>query len=188
MVSSIGVIENVQQSCSIDFKVPGDLVYVIGETKDECGGSEFYNLYGEIGSKSPKVDAKHARKLYEKMYEMHTSEMFSACSSIEKGGLLTTIAKMSIAGCRGVEIDLTNIPGEDLPFEKKCYSESQMRFIVSIDPAKQETFENGLQGFSVKKIGEVKGDNTFVVKDDETIISTTVEELDMRYKQRFGSY
>ena len=188
MVSSIGVIENVQQSCSIDFKVPGDLVYVIGETKDECGGSEFYNLYGEIGSKSPKVDAKHARKLYEKMYEMHTSEMFSACSSIEKGGLLTAVAKMSIAGCWGVEIDLINIPGEDLPFEKKCYSESQMRFIVSIDPAKQEIFENGLQGFSVKKIGEVKGDNTFVVKDDETIISTTVEELDMHYKQRFGSY
>ncbi len=188
MISSIGVIENVQQSCSIDFKIPGDLVYIIGETKDECGGSEFYNLYGEIGSKSPKVDAKHARKLYEKMYEMHTKGIFSACSSIERGGLLTAIAKMSIAGCRGVEIDLTNIPGEDLPFEKKCYSESQSRFIVSIDPTKKESFENGLQDFEVKKIGEVKEDMIFMVKGSGTTISTTVEEMNRHYKQRFGSY
>ena len=125
---------------------------------------------------------------YEKMYEMHTKGIFSACSSIEKGGLLTAVAKMSIAGCWGVEIDLINIPGEDLPFEKKCYSESQSRFIVSIDPTKKESFENGLQDFEVKKIGEVKEDMIFMVKGSGTTISTTVEEMNRHYKQRFGGY
>jgi phosphoribosylformylglycinamidine synthase len=188
MISSIGVIEDIHHSCSVDFKIPGDIVYVVGETKDECGGGEFYNLYGEIGSKSPKVDAEQARKLYERMYEMHTKKMFSACSSVERGGLLIAIAKMSIAGQLGAEIDLTNVPGEELSSEKKFYSESQSRFVVSIDPANKEIFKKSMQGFSIKNIGEVKEDETFTVKDSETVISTTVEEMDKHYKQRFKDY
>ena len=71
---------------------------------------------------------------------------------------------------------------------KKCYSESQSRFIVSIDPTKKESFENGLQDFEVKKIGEVKEDMIFMVKGSGTTISTTVEEMNRHYKQRFGGY
>ena len=75
-----------------------------------------------------------------------------------------------------------------LSSEKKFYSESQSRFVVSIDPANKEVFKKSMQGFSIKNIGEVREDRTFTVRDSETIISTTVGEMDKHYKQRFKDY
>ena len=75
-----------------------------------------------------------------------------------------------------------------LSSEKKFYSESQSRFVVSIDPANKEVFKKSMQGFSIKNIGEVKEDETFTVKDSETVISTAVEEMGKHYKQRFKDY
>ena len=187
LISSIGVIEDVKNTTTMDFKIPGDLVYVIGKTKDECGGSEFYHVYGKIGTKTPKVDAKKARKLYEKMYEMQKKGMFSACASIGKGGLLITLAKMAIAGQLGVKVDVSKLA--DLPVEKIFYSESQSRFIVTIDPKNKEEFEKNMKDFDITKIGVVREDREFIIKNNEKeIIKNDVKILETIYKERFKDY
>lgn len=181
MVSSLSVIDDVQKTCTIDFKADGDLVYVIGETRDECGGSEFYHAFGKTGANSPKVDAKSARRLYEKMRELHESKLLSACASVGAGGLGLTLAKMSIAGGLGAQIDLAQI---DLPVEKALYSETQSRFIVTVFPKDREKFEEMMQGFFTREIGRVGG-NEFRISD---VLSTSVSDLEQVYKKRFGGY
>ncbi|MBA2869255.1 AIR synthase-related protein [Methanococcus maripaludis] len=188
MMSALGVIDNVDNTNSMDLKLKDDLIYVIGETKDECGGSEFYHAFGEVGGKSPKVDAKSARRLYEKMYELSQKGIFSSCASVAAGGLVITLAKMAISGCLGLEADLSKAPNENLEFEKIMYSETQSRFIVTIAPENEKEFENLMKEFKVGKIGKVT-EKEFVIKNNENIVITSsLENMDEVYRSRFEDF
>ncbi|MBW2981674.1 phosphoribosylformylglycinamidine synthase [Candidatus Woesearchaeota archaeon] len=184
LISSIGIIEDVNDTATMDFKSEGDLIYVIGETKDECGGSEFYHVFNKIGARSPKVDASKARQLYEKMYKLHKKGILSACASVNQGGLLITLAKMAVAGQLGAEIDIKKAPNQELPIEKICYSESQSRFIITINPKNKEEFENSMQNFVFAQIGIIKN-QTFIVNE---IIKTDIKKLEHIYKERFKDF
>ncbi|MBD3303820.1 phosphoribosylformylglycinamidine synthase [Candidatus Woesearchaeota archaeon] len=189
LISSAGVVDDIGNTASIDFKMPGDLIYVIGKTKDECGGSEFYHAFGEIGARSPKVDAKRSRELYERMYELHQKGLLSSCAAVGWGGFLIALAKMSVAGLLGADVEIKRIPNESLPTEKVLYSESQSRFIVAVDPKNANEFEKILSGFVFANIGTVTGDGRFVIKkNDEEIISSDVRKLEEVYKRRFKDF
>ena len=188
MISSLGVIEDVSETITMDFKVPGDLIYIIGKTKDECGGSEFYHAFGEIGSKSPKVNAKKARKLYEKIYGI--KNMLSSCASVEKGGLLIALAKMSVAGQLGAEVDVGKVLIDgNLPLEKIFYSETQSRFIVAIARKNKEKFEKVMKDFDIAEIGAVIKDNKFIINHNEkNIVKSNIKKLTKIYKERFKEF
>ncbi len=189
MISSISIIDNAKDTITMDFKLPGDLIYTIGMTKDECGGSEFYRAFDKFGAKSPKVDAQKARKLYETMFQLNKKGMFSACAPVNQGGLLITLAKMAIAGQLGAETDLSKAPNDNLPIEKIFYSESQSRFIVTINPKDQDEFVKAMSDFDIAKIGTVKEDNEFIINNkEEQVIKTDIEKLEKIYKKRFEDY
>ena len=118
------------------------------------------------------------------MYKLHKKERFSACASVGPGGLLITLAKMAIAGQLGAEIDIRKAPNVSLPIEKIFYSESQSRFIVTINPKNKEKFENEMQDFLFSEIGVVKKE-TFIVNG---IIKTDVKKLEHNYKERFKDF
>ena len=188
LISAIGVIEDVRQTNTIDLKLTGDLIYLIGNTMDECGGSDFYHAYSKIGSKAPRIDAKQARKLYEKMYELHKKGLLSACSSVGAGGIAMTLAKMAIAGQKGASIDISKIPSDDLSPEKILYSESQSRFIVSINPENKKAFENEMNDFSITRIGIVKNNKFKIKNKNKTMINITISDLDKIYRARFRDF
>ena len=64
LFSAVGLIDDVRKCVTMDAKRPGDVVYAVGTTKDELGGSRFYSLLGHVGNNVPKVDAKMAKKTY----------------------------------------------------------------------------------------------------------------------------
>lgn len=189
MISSTSVIQDVRNTTTIDFKQEGDLIYVVGETKDELGGSELYNYFNEIGKHAPKVNSEKARKLYQKIYELNQKNILNSCYSIANGGIIIGLAKKAISGKLGAEINLNNfneIKNNILSKEKLLYSETQSRFIVSIDKKNKEIFE--------KKINEINENLTFIgiVKSDKLIvddlINLKINELELNYKKRFEDY
>jgi len=190
LISTIGVIDDIKETSTMDFKLDGDIVYIIGKTKDECGGSEFYHAYGELGARPPKVDAKKARSLYERMHDLIKKGMFSAVASIGAGGFLITLAKMAIAGQLGVEIRANKIPvAESMDIENVFYSETQSRFIVTIDPKNKEEFEKAISGNIIEEIGVVRDNGSFLIKNNEKdVINTTVKKLDEVYRKRFEDF
>ncbi len=189
MISAIGVIDDVKNTSTMDFKLEGDLIYIIGVTKDECGGSEFYHLFDEIGSKAPKVDPVKARKLYETVHELHQKNLLSACHSVSWGGFLTNAGKMAVAGRMGAEIDVNKIPTDcDLTLEKLLYSETQSRFIVTVSPAKKDAFENKLRGFDFAEIGKTTQEDFIVKNRDDVILQMKVREIENVYKERFKEF
>jgi phosphoribosylformylglycinamidine synthase subunit PurSL len=189
MISSTSVIEDVRNTTTMDFKKEGDLIYVVGETKDELGGSELYNHFNEVGKNAPKVNSEKARKLYQKIYELNQKNILNSCYSIVNGGIIIGLAKKAISGKLGAEINLNNfneIKNKNLSKEKLLYSETQSRFIITIDKNNKEIFE--------KKINEIDENLTFIgiVKENKLIIddliNLKIDELELNYKKRFKDY
>ncbi|WP_341821883.1 MULTISPECIES: AIR synthase-related protein [unclassified Wolbachia] len=170
LISAIGIIENIENAVSLDVKMPGDLIYVLGETLDELGRSE-YQLYSGIGNNNvPKVDAKSARKLYERYNQAIKDGIIASAIAPNLGGLIIALAKSLIAGDLGAEIDLSLVPiGEtqntDIINKIIMFSESQSRILVTIAPQNQKRFEELFEGAVYSCIGKVTEKKVLNIKD-----------------------
>ena len=149
LVSSIGVVEDKMTCQTLDFKVAGDLVYVIGETADETGGSEYLAMMGEkiegskyIGNDVPKVEAEKFSTIYRAYHQAMKKGLIASGISIERGGLGLAIAKSALGGELGCDLDLANLPVKEVTrTDTMLYSESQGRFLVSVNPKRKDEFE-----------------------------------------------
>jgi len=61
LITALGIVDDVTKAVTMDAKRPGDLIYVVGESFDECGGSEYFALLGAVGRGVPRVDADRSR-------------------------------------------------------------------------------------------------------------------------------
>lgn len=190
LVSSIGVIGDVFKTISIDLKMPGDLIYVLGETNNELGASEYYEMLGYIGNTVPKVNARKNTILYKAMYQCIQNGLIVSAISVSRGGLGVALAKTAMAGMLGIDISLKNLPGSVNRDDYAVFSESQGRIIVSIDPKNKKKFEKMMQHVSFTCLGTVRGDTEFVVKGlgNNMIVKTDIKQLQSSYKLTFKNY
>ncbi|MBN2306413.1 phosphoribosylformylglycinamidine synthase [Candidatus Peregrinibacteria bacterium] len=189
LVSSIGVIEDVNHCQTMDNKLAGDLLYIIGETKNELGGSEYFHMHDKIGATVPEVDTKLALDRYKRFYKACQKDLMSSTASVSLGGLGIALSKMAIAGRLGMEIDLRKVPAIDVKRDDYLlFSESQMRFTVTVDPNKKADFEKRMP--DAKLIGKVRDDQKFVITGlgGKTIIDASVSDLETSYKKTFKDY
>ncbi|WP_374698825.1 phosphoribosylformylglycinamidine synthase subunit PurL [Wolbachia endosymbiont (group B) of Limnophora tigrina] len=183
LISAIGIIENIENAVSLDVKMPGDLIYVLGTTHDELGRSE-YQLYSGIDNNNvPKVDTKSARKLYERYNQAIKDGIIASAIAPNLGGFIIALAKSLIAGDLGAEIDLSLVPigktqNTDIINKIIMFSESQSRILVTIAPQNQQRFEELFKGVVYSYIGEVTEKKVLNIKD---IIEVKVESLAYSY-------
>ena len=187
LISSLGVIHDVTKSISLDPKFPGDLIYILGETKNELGGSEYFASQNEIGNTVPQVEAKTAIKLYRKFTEAAEKRLIASSLSPQFGGIAVTLAKKAIAGQLGMEINLKKIPlSKDLQKLKRTdyilFSETQSRFIVTINPKRKKEFEKHFAKIPFALIGKVTKNKNFTIKN---AIKTNLTELEKYYRKTF---
>ncbi len=182
LISSIGVIEDTEKAVSMDAKFEGDLVYVIGETYEELGGSEYFAYLGAIGNKAPKVRAKKAKRIYKRINRAMKKKLIASAYPVNYGGLGIALAKVAIAGRLGMEIHIKPKIREDY----YLFSESQGRFVVTVDHKKQTEFEKVMKR-DCELIGKVKGEQ-FVVHSQKEILNVPVKELEKAYKATFEGY
>jgi len=198
LISSIGVMKDITKAITIDFKCPGDIIYLVGNTADETGGSEYNAYIGErtqgskfTGSNVPKVDSSLSKKVYKAMEEAIDKRFAASCISLERGGLAVALAKSSIAGLCGSEIKLSKIINNDIQRnDTLLYSESQGRFIVSVNPDNQVQFEMIFKNLPLHKIGLVRGDSAFIIEglSGNKIINTDISKIEKNYKTKLNKY
>lgn len=146
------VVDNVLKCVTMDAKMPGDEVYVIGITGNELGGSEYYDLFGYVGLNVPKVDVSRLLPLYDTLEEAISKGLVSSCHGIYRGGLAIHAAFVAMAGWLGMELDLRKVPSNELTRNDHIlFSESAGRFIVTVSPEKKGDFESLFKN----RLGEV---------------------------------
>ena len=197
LVSSVGVIEYVEKSVSLDAKIEGDLVYVIGETHDELGASEYFAMVGEekrgeayIGNSVPRVDIDRNKKAYHALSKAIDEEYVASAQSVHIGGLAVALAKTAMGGKLGMHISLENIEGGVSRDDFALYSESQGRIVVTVAAEYKDEFEEKMKGVACTEIGAVTGKNTFTIKgkSGSTIVNTTVDTMLQQYRQTFEGH
>ena len=172
LFSILGKIADVQQAVTMDAKAAGDLVYVLGETFDETGGSEYFALHGHIGTRVPKVDAKRALNLYQCLCRAIEQGLVRSCHDCSDGGLGIALAESACAGGLGMMIDLKKVPAAKITRnDVLLFSETQSRFVASVSPEKKQAFERCMHGAVCGEIGVVTREPQFRITGlNDTII------------------
>ncbi|MCF8094158.1 MAG: phosphoribosylformylglycinamidine synthase [Desulfobacteraceae bacterium] len=185
--SATSVIEDINCCVTMDLKFPGDLLYVIGETKDELGASEYYDRFGYTGLNVPCLKPDHLLPVYKAVHKAVCRRFASAVHGVYRGGLGVHLALCAIAGNLGLNVDLDLIPvSRHLRPDHLLFSESPGRFIVTVDPKDRTGFEAFLQDHPFACIGKVTEDGVFGLRNDgRNLVSISVEELKSTWKRPF---
>jgi phosphoribosylformylglycinamidine synthase len=180
LFSVIGRIEDVRKAVTMDAKRAGDLVYVLGETKRELGGSEWYALHGFVGSDVPKVDGERALARYRALAKAIREGLVASCHDCSDGGLGVALAETAFSGGLGMDVDLAAVPASGIARDDEVlFSETQSRFVVTVRPEKKAAFEAALAGSTLACIGAVTAEGLFRVKGLKggAILEEKVEDL-----------
>ena len=198
LITTIGIIDDVRKSVSLDAQKAGDLVYVLGDTLDfESGGSEYYAMHGEkvkgekpIGNNVPTVDAENNLKLYSVYSTCVKNGLIASAQSVETGGLAIALAKTAMGGNLGMDISLETISGIINYDDLTLFSETQGRILATVSPENKEEFEKNMQGNSFSQIGTMKKDNLFTIRgiEGKKIINTDLDSMLESYKSTFRGY
>ncbi len=180
LFSALGVIDDVTRVVTMDAKRAGDVVYVLGMTRAELGGSEYYALLGHLGESVPRVDAAAARQLYEALSTAVERSLVASCHDCSEGGLGVALAEMAFAGGLGMDLDLRAVPrAGELRDDLLLFSESQSRFVVTVHAADAPAFESALQGLLCAPVGVITDTGLFRVRGQSghLLIEADVKQL-----------
>ncbi len=156
LVTALGMVPDVRSAVSMDVKAPNNLIYIVGQTFKELGGSEYYRLKGYLGKTVPKVRSDQAVKTFEAITEAIDLGLVKACHDLSEGGLAVAAAEMAFAGGYGMELSLRKVPQESLKRnDSALFSESNSRFLVEISEKAAEDFRALLNGKVYAEIGRV---------------------------------
>jgi phosphoribosylformylglycinamidine synthase len=149
----------------MDLKTAGNLLYLIGTTHEELGGSHFALVNGLSGGRVPRVDAMLARKSFAALHRAISGGLVRACHDLSEGGLAVAAAEMAFAGGLGARIDLDRVPSTpgDLPAAVLLFSESNSRFLCEVPPASAAEFESRFAGVPHARVGEVTAQAELVI-------------------------
>jgi phosphoribosylformylglycinamidine synthase len=176
LYSMTAKIEDVRKTITSEFKAAGDLVYQLGETYNELGASEFYQMLGHLGANVPKVRKEAAKELYLKVMEANQQGLIESSHDLSDGGLAVALAESAFGAGLGANINLDAI-SEELSKEALLFAESHSRFVVTVKPENKAAFE-AILGNRAYEIGQVSKNNQLTISyQNQILIQTKVEAL-----------
>jgi phosphoribosylformylglycinamidine synthase len=189
LISAICVMPDVSKAVSMDAKSPGNLIYVVGKTYPELGGSHYYAIHGFIGNSVPVVRPDEGKRTMRALSRAIDQRLVRACHDCSEGGIGVAAAEMAFAGGLGMRLHLANAPRDEAVTadDVLLFSESNSRFIVEIAPDKRAAFNQLMAGVPIGCIGAVIEIADFVVKgiDGDEIVQTTTDRLKESWQGTF---
>lgn len=183
LISAMGQVDDVTSCTTMDAKEAGNVIYLVGVTKRELGGSH-WTLVNELdGGAVPTVCPENCNKTFPAVHQAIKSGLVRACHDLSEGGLAVAAAEMAFAGGLGLKLDLAKVATDagyqgDEDTLIKLFSESNTRFLIEVAPENCDAFESGLKGATLSRIGSVTEDDQLVVESGgQLLLSTPVGQL-----------
>lgn len=180
LISAMGVMPDVRKAVSMDIKKAGNLIYVVGETRNELGGSHYYRIHGEIGRNVPRVE-KNAKIVMDALSSAMDGNLVRSCHDCSEGGIAVALAEMCFAGGIGASVELKRVPAaKDVKRgDEILFSESNTRFICEVEPRNKAAFEKKLSGVTFAEAGRTTGETrvVFVGLDGRSVIDEEIAAL-----------
>ena len=187
LISAISIVDDINKCVTMDAKSPSNLLFVVGETKNELGGSHYYKIHGQLGANVPEVDLETAPKIAAKICEAIADGSIASCHDCSEGGLAVALAEMAFAGGLGIEADLRGLAKSDdcLRTDAQLFSESNSRYIVEVEPEKFDAFAKLMLNLPFGQIGKVTEGKTLIIKtqDGKAAIEIDIESLKQAWQK-----
>jgi phosphoribosylformylglycinamidine synthase II len=180
LITALGTVPDIRATISMDVKAPDNLLYIVGETFKELGGSEYYKLKGYMGKTVPKVNATQARKAFRAVTEAIDLGLVKACHDLSEGGLGVAAAEMALAGGYGVELDLRKVPSKAVNRNDfVLFSESNSRLLLEVPEKTRIDFEAVMKGKVCAEIGRVAKNPKLIVYglDGAVVVEASLKDL-----------
>jgi phosphoribosylformylglycinamidine (FGAM) synthase-like enzyme len=162
LVTLMGIVPDVRAAVTTDCKRAGDLVYLLGETRAELGGTALERILGASYPRCPTVKAGEAMRLYGALYAAVTAGAVASIHDLSDGGLAVALFESAYGGRLGIAVELEG-RGSGLSAVETLFSETPSRFLVTVHPGARERFERCLAGLPAARIGEVRAEGRLVV-------------------------
>ncbi|MBU8697034.1 phosphoribosylformylglycinamidine synthase subunit PurL [Bacillus pumilus] len=178
VIGMVGLVEDTAHITTQSFQQAGDVIFVIGETKEEFAGSELQKMTeGRIYGKAPEIDLNVELARQEALLAAIQNGLVQSAHDVSEGGLGVALAE-STFGTDGLGADIQI----DLDSEASLFSETQSRFVVTVKPEHREAFAAAVK--DAKEVGTVTNDGVFTVKNQEgqQWIHAAVNELERAWK------
>jgi phosphoribosylformylglycinamidine synthase len=172
LISAIGQVDDVSRCVTMDLKEPGNLLYLVGQTKSELGGSHFALVHGLTGGQVPRVDADVAKRTFAALHRAIDAGLVRACHDLSEGGLAVAAAEMAFAGGLGAEIVLDRVPCDPDAADAavRLFSESNTRLLCEVRPVDADAFEGALGGLPHARVGRVTDGRTLDIRDGQSVL------------------
>lgn len=157
----------------------GDLLMVIGKTRDELGGSEYYEyIHGFIGGKCPQVVFAESKKNMDAVLHLIRNEMVKAVHDCSKGGIAVATSEISMTNDIGCSVSMENIPQEKMSVDRVLFSESHSRYLLVVDKSRLDSVIDFLtsDGIEFALVGKFGGRNIEFLQNKKSISKLRVDK------------
>jgi phosphoribosylformylglycinamidine synthase len=174
----------------MDVKKENNVIFMVGMTKNELGGSHYYKVNGQLGCNVPTVDLELAPKIAKHVNQAIEQGLIESCHDCSEGGLAVALAEMAFAGGLGIQADLRGLPkdGNCSSADRQLFSESNSRYIVEVELDKFDAFAKLMLNLPFGQIGKVTSEKKLIIKTDtgQIVIDSQLSELKNAWQKPFN--
>jgi phosphoribosylformylglycinamidine synthase len=191
LISAMAIIDDCRKIVSSPFKKEGNLIYILGHTRPELGGSEYLRGKKITGGFVPHVDKKTSLKIFEALERVMDKDLVKSCHDLSEGGLAVALAEMCIGSNFGANVFLQDVPHEKSMLNCEIlFSESASRFLVEVEKSRKDEFECLLNGIPHGLIGCVAANREMFVYgiNNKEVVNITVDGLNEAWTGTFKGF
>ena len=182
LISAIGIVPDLEATVTSDLKTPGNLLYLVGESREELGGSLLRHLQGRVDGVAPTMPPAPLIR-YTALHQAISEGLAQAAHDLSEGGLAVALADMCMGGRLGAAIDLAPLRTGGLSVESVLFGESNGRLLIEIERDQATAFEAVMKDVALTALGTVAAGLTFSINDGEAVvIQLDVEQLVTAWK------
>jgi len=184
VVGMLGLLDDVSRQVKKGWSRDGDLVYLVGDLQGSMAGSEYlYVVHGMLAGEIPAPDLERAARLNQCLVKLAAARLLSSAHDISDGGLLVALAEASIAGNRGIEIELSL--QQDTRIDELLFGEGQSRVLVSVHPAEEKELLDKVHqaGLPCHRLGTVGGSQFIVTTGGEQQLALPLDQIKATWEE-----
>lgn len=182
LVSALGIVPDYEHRATSNLKRAGNLLFLVGETKAELGGSLLYDYFDYAGGTAPTMPANPLLR-YRRIHDAIGQGLVQSCHDLSEGGLAVAVAEMAMAGRLGATVELHSSHVSDLSATEILYGESNGRLLIEVQEDDSAQFRTLFDGITIAELGRVNDEKTLIISSEgNTILNVSVPEIVAAWK------
>ena len=178
LISAIGIVPDMRRACTSHFKQPGNCIFLLGETREELGGSLLGQLLGWNGGDPPSLPEEPLKR-YRAVHAAMRAGLIQSCHDLSEGGLAVALSEMCLGGRLGATVDIAAAIGDGYSHPQvPLFSETNGRLLLEVAPSDRAALDEILSEQPVSFIGEVTDSGQLALtRNRQPIFNISIAEI-----------